>query len=240
MDKAIKTLDEHFKNHALYNKVVALSGRMHSFNLKTIEGDLSTEDTFVQENKIRNSVLKLLDLMVVEESNETVKNVDRKLGPNAIVGKVLEMLDKTKYGFKSQLKLRDTLYQSLRSRIKDDVNIEYEDFFKAHYAEMSAEEKEFHRLIRSYTKDVLNKYNRKVLELILGNDELSEAIPELIELERHLLVWLGKYERVFESSPSISLVYTGPSEGVPFPFGIESVFTDIICFLFLHLARRSR
>ena len=180
LDKAIKSLDENFKNYASYDEVVVLSSRLNSLNSKVIKGLINSENALVEENKIANSILMFLGSIEVEERDEIIKNADRKLDLISTVKKILQMLDKTKKdGFDAQVKLRNTLYHSMKRRFSNDGHRSFEEFFDAHYTEMSEEEKEFHLLIRSYTKEVLNKYNRKVLELILENEKLMEAIPEL-------------------------------------------------------------
>ncbi|MEL6629757.1 MAG: hypothetical protein AAFQ92_30075, partial [Bacteroidota bacterium] len=112
-------------------------------------------------------------------------------------------------------------YQGLKNRLSVDERLEYEDFLDRYYTHMNDEELASHQSIREFTERILNKYNRKALELILGNEELKESVPKLHELERHLLVWIGKFETAFKEQPAISLVYVGVKEKVPFPPGIE-------------------
>ena len=93
---------------------------------------------------------------------------------------------------------------------------------------MDDEDLGYHLSIRDYTHNILYKYNRKALELLFANQHIIEEIPRLKELERHLLVWLGKYESVFHSNLSISLVYVGVKEKVPFPAGIEGELEEYL------------
>jgi hypothetical protein len=148
-------------------------------------------------------------------------NVNQQLSNRELVKKLLEILKETEKGFSAQNKIRNQLYNIVKGRLGIAGYPQYEDFFTQYYPDMNSDELELHATLRYYTENILNNYNRKALELILGNEELMQAVPKLKALEKHLLVWLGKFEQLFHRFPSHGLIYAGVKEQVPFPHGIE-------------------
>jgi hypothetical protein len=61
----------------------------------------------------------------------------------------------------------------------------------------------------------------RILNLLNANPELSNKLNRLTELKNHLIVWKAKYDSVFLDDESMSLLYVGVKEKVPFPVGIE-------------------
>jgi len=228
INRAILGLVDKFRSHNLKDTVISLSARYKLLEDKKLHGIISDKDITLEENKITYSILMLLNEIERIHAEKILTNVDQTLDDRTVLKKLLEILNETHLGFISQSNIRDKLYRNIKNRLDIEETLQFEDFFHKYYPKMSQEELEYHNSIRDYTMNILNKYNRKALELILGNNPLIKKVPKLKELERHLLVWLGKYERLFKNTPSLSLVYVGvdeenpiPQKKVQFPFGIE-------------------
>ncbi|MEO0789483.1 MAG: hypothetical protein AAFY36_12510 [Bacteroidota bacterium] len=221
MSLALDHLWKNFNNSSFQDEAIIVKSRFESLQDKMIAGVLSPSDITLEENRISYSLLGLLNKIQEAGTEANLENVDRKLSSKALIEKLLEILEETYEGFQAQAEIRNQLYRKLKSRLSIEDHLEYEDFFHKYHASMNEEEVAHHESIREFTEKILNQYNRKALELILGNEELKSNIPRLHELERHLFVWIGKFETDFKAKPSISLVYVGVKEKVPFPPGIE-------------------
>lgn len=235
LEQAIKALKDQFQRHQLENDIIALSARYNLLEEKRMQGLISTEDTTVEENKMTYSILKLLNKIDELFAEATLQNVNQQLEEHSLLRKLLEILDETYQGFRAQARIRDRVYYGLKERLAIKDYLSFEDFFYKYYSKMNQEELDYHNSIREYTENVLNKYNRKALELLLGNTALHSKMPKTKQLEKHLLVWLGKFEGLFENTPSISLIYVGvdemqpiPRKSVPFPMGIEHELRGIL------------
>ena len=235
LEKALFALRDQFQKHQLKDNIIALSARYNLLEEKRMQGLISTEDTTVEENKITYSLLSLLNKMDEIYVEANLVDVNQQLDEPSLLKKLLEILEETYQGFRAQARIRDRVYYRLKERLDTKDELSFEAFFHKYYSAMNQEELDYHNSIREYTKNVLNKYNRKALELLLGNTALHSKIPKTKQLEKHLLVWLGKFERLFEDTPSISLIYVGvdemqpiPRKSVPFPMGIEHELRGIL------------
>jgi len=196
-----------------------------------IEGSVENIDFNNQEHSILDRIL----LLAIHMDENTAKlelehNIEDYGDLHKVLEKVLDLLDECFDGFKGQIIYRDELRSSISNRLnnKESMNLEYEDFFEKYYSEMNTSEIESHNKIRYYTENVINIYNRKIASILISQPKLKEEIPRLHQLERHLLVWLGKYESVFKSSSKMSLVYTGVKEGIGFPKRVETEIKDYL------------
>lgn len=221
LENAIEVSWVTYENHKFKDDVINIRSRFNKFRDDIIKGIFKIDDKNVEESKIRNSLLEFLNKIEKRHAEKSVDNVGQHLDNYALVVKLLEILDETYQGMQAQAEIRDQLYHGIRKRLDLDDTLEYEPFFENYHPDMNAEELEHHKTMRDYTKNILNVYNRKALELILGNKELKSEIPRLKKLERHLLVWLGKYENIFKKTPALNLIYVGVEENVPFPKKME-------------------
>lgn len=222
LDRAIEDLANNFFQKEFRNYITTISGRYNTLNDKIITGVLTFEEQTSEENKIRVALLTIINkIELTEQHEQRLVNVNQKLSNHAVVEKLLEILGETKKGFAAQNEIRNQLYYNMRKRLSIEEYPEYEDFFSQYYPQMDSDELELHETLRYYTENILNNYNRKALELIIGNEELINAVPKLKALEKHLLVWLGKFEHLFHKYPSYGLIYTAVKERIPFPIGIK-------------------
>ena len=150
------------------------------------------------------------------------------------VNDLLNTLETTYTTFLAQADIRDELFKMMRKRLGIFDNPQYEDFFRLYYPQMNPEERHLHDTMRGYTVHVLNEYNGHALKLLEQYPALKQQIARLGDLERHLIVWKGKYEGVFLPSPFMSLCYVGVRENVPFPSGIED---ELRSYLNSHLSK---
>jgi hypothetical protein len=127
----------------------------------------------------------------------------------------------TYQAFKAQALIRNKLHDRITKRLKVNALLEYEDFFNEYFDEMTDNERFLHATIRGYTDTVLSEYNFRILDILKFNPSLKDVLPRLKELERHLVIWRSKYQRVFKLQPSMCLVYVGVEEESGFPKGIE-------------------
>jgi TIR domain-containing protein len=132
------------------------------------------------------------------------------------------IFDTTGTMFVAQIELRDLLVAHIERRLRTRRGkMPFEAFFNRHFSKYDAEELRLHRTIRAYTESTLAEYNARALELIERHPALAAELPSSFELRRHLQVWLSKFQNVFRVTPSMSLLYVGPEERVPFPEFIE-------------------
>jgi len=141
----------------------------------------------------------------------------------AAAQKLIDDLEVAYAIFLSQCKVRNALVDAMHERDSSLELAEYEPFIAQYYAEMTPAERKLHRQIREQT-DTIEKLNRRALYYIEASREFRREIPRLEKLREHLDAWLEKYDRTFESDPSVGVLYVGVIEGKPFPPGIE---TDI-------------
>lgn len=137
-------------------------------------------------------------------------------------GEILDLLTTTWTTFVAQARIRDDLFETMRTRLRITEHLEYERFFQRYYTEMNEEELHLHKTVRAYTSNVLSEYNRRTLHIMQKHPNLLENVKLLPELKQHLIVWLAKFNGVFASTPSMCLVYVGVEEGVAFPKGVEN------------------
>jgi hypothetical protein len=137
-------------------------------------------------------------------------------------GEILDLLTTTWTTFVAQARIRNDLFETMRTRLRITEHLEYERFFQRFYSEMDEEELHLHKTVRAYTSNVLSEYNRRVLDILQEHPGLLANVKRLPDLKRHLIVWLAKFNGVFDSTPSMCLVYVGVEEEVEFPKGVEN------------------
>lgn len=130
---------------------------------------------------------------------------------------LLDVLGTTFTTVNAQSRLRDELVAKMTARLNITEQLEYEPFFERYYNDMNDHELRIHATIRAFTKDVMRDYNEQALQLAEANPGLEAHVSLLGKLKDHLRLWHAKYDRLFESSPDVCLVYVGVAEGVPFP-----------------------
>jgi hypothetical protein len=137
--------------------------------------------------------------------------------------KLLSLLRTTGTTFGAQALLRDDLVQHIQERLTLNPyeKWQYEEFFAQHYPEMDAAEKRMFSTMRSFTENILARFNKEILELIDKASNVERHIKSIPALRNHLLVWLAKFEGTFLQHPELPLLYVGVHEKVPFPSGIE-------------------
>ena len=133
------------------------------------------------------------------------------------------LLRTTRTTFEAQARLRNRLVRQISDRLvlNPREHLEYEDFFVRHFAHLDRDERRIFDIIRSFTANVLNDYNRKMLKLIEATPQLVTPIPSLMQLKNHLLLWVAKFDADFPGRPEMCLLYVGVHEGVPFPRSVE-------------------
>lgn len=135
---------------------------------------------------------------------------------------LLRTLESTLATFEAQIEVRDELAAALQARLPGTAALQYEDLFSRHHAELTPDEARLHRSMRQYTEQAMYAYNRQALDLVRAHPHLRAAVPEVAALERHLEVWMDKYQKRFMVEPQMALCYVGVHEQVPFPQGIEA------------------
>ena len=136
---------------------------------------------------------------------------------------LLSYLRTTRITFEAQSKLRDELVREMQWRlvVNPYEHYEYEKFFARYFSELNKDEKRTFDTIRAFTKDILQDYNRRMLNTIENCPGLSKHIPSITDLTIHLRLWLSKFDGVFLNSPEMCLLFVGVEEGVPFPDKVE-------------------
>ena len=136
--------------------------------------------------------------------------------------RLLDTLNSTFVTFQEQRGVRDALAAMLVDRFPGSSTLEYEDLFSRHFGDLTPAERRLHEAMRRYTVQAMAEYNKQALSLIRRNPTLSTLLPRLVDLERHLVVWMDKFSQRFLTAPHMALCYVGVHENVPFPAGIEN------------------
>ena len=205
-------------NSELKNDSILLSSQLNGIK-KRIQMRLIDYGEYAQiESRIVSAFLELLNEF---EKGVMDKNLSQTPNTKDNLKELLELLEMTYQAFTAQALIRNKLYDRMIKRLKVRDMFEYEDFFNDYYSEMTENERLLHETIRGYTDTVLSEYNFRVLDILQFNPSLKDVLPRLKELERHLVIWRSKYQRVFKLQPSMSLVYVGVEEESGFPKGIE-------------------
>jgi hypothetical protein len=141
--------------------------------------------------------------------------------PLNVVQEILDLLEITYITFVAQCRVRDKLVEMLYNRLEIQAVYQYEELFSRYYDQMNTEERHFHKSLRTYTENTLYVHNNRILELIRKNLDLEQDIPSLKLLRQHLILWISKYDGLFQTTPSMALVYVGVEEKVPFPKKVQ-------------------
>ncbi len=206
-------------NSELKNDSILLSSQLNGIK-KRIQLRLIDYGEYAQiESRIVSAFLEILNEF---EKSQLDKNPNHIPDNKDNLNELLELLDMTYQAFKAQALIRNKLHDRITKRLKVNALLEYEDFFNEYFDEMTDNERLLHATIRGYTDTVLSEYNFRILDILKFNPSLKEVLPRLKELERHLVIWRSKYQRVFKLQPSMCLVYVGVEEESGFPKGIES------------------
>ena len=228
LDSALIELSGYLDKNPWLSRLIQISRRHHSLEGDFKNGLVSFEERKGEQNKITYSLLELINDIDKDQTDAYLKKSRPPNNINSTVEELIEILSITKEAFIAQAKIRNLLVFNMVNRLEIENTLEFEVFFSTYQGAMNEEDKRLCKTIRSYTENVLSKYNQKVLNLIQDNKILKQEIPRLKELERHLIIWNSKFEGVFQQMPSMCLLYVGVEDGVPFPNGIES---DLKLFL---------
>ncbi|HFA48309.1 MAG TPA: hypothetical protein ENJ95_04740 [Bacteroidetes bacterium] len=221
LETAISEMLIYLKGSPRHSDLIIISQNYHSLQKEKTKGLLTYEQGNIQKNRIANSLLELINQLDKEATEGYLNNLEKPKNNISTIEDLLDILSVTGEAFVAQAKIRNLLVANMCSRLNIKNRLEYEVFFSTYFPKMNSEERRLHNTIRSYTENILSKYNQKALDLINENKSIKKEIPKLKDLELHLIIWMGKYSGVFQDTPSMSLVYVGVEEGVPFPRGIE-------------------
>ena len=155
-----------------------------------------------------------------QQEKEGEPEAPATMNEREILEELLDVLDLSYAGFRSQIENRNNLNDRIRSRLKIEENLPYEDVFAAYFDEMNRFEKRLHKNIRAATEYIRDK-NARSLELVIQLKVLNAKIPKLVPLRKHLDLWLHKYDNLFVKDPAMCILYTGVTEKLPFPKGVE-------------------
>ncbi|MCB0639627.1 MAG: hypothetical protein KDC54_23545 [Lewinella sp.] len=221
LDQALTELMDLGKDREWQPQVILFSSRWHALQKEVRDGLIYPQNVPVDRNRLIYSFLELLNEIDAEAASARLQALPGEESPRAVVRQLLDVLAETRRGFNGQLQVRDLLVSKLKERLDIRRHIPLEDFIEQYYEEMTEEERKLHQSMRHFTEAIIAKYNRRALELVIRHPGLREDIPQLAQLDRHLIVWLGKFEGLFQITPGMGLVYAGVKEKVPFPRGIE-------------------
>ena len=143
-----------------------------------------------------------------------------------VIVAIKDQLDLTRETFNEQVPLRDALYNSLLDRLEGVERLEFEPFFRRHFAAMNESERALFLQLRALTEGPMLRGNREILRLVESDPAVRNELPVVAALKTHLVVWLDKYRRVFVHDQAMCLLYVGVEEGVPFPFGVDEMVQE--------------
>ena len=222
VQQAIGLFLTHLEGDPNWETLRAIASRYKILVENQLKDKLSSEAYTVGYSRISNDLLELINLVDTSQVHNWMATLEIPSEEKGLAKELVWILDNTYSGFQAQARVRNLLYQQMIQRLGIEERLEYEVFFSTYYEQMDPEELRKHATIRSYTENVLSTFNTKALELIQDNANLVKALPRLKELETHLIIWMAKFKGVFQTTPSMSLVYVGVEEKIPFPRGIES------------------
>lgn len=202
-------------------QAILLSSRWRSFQKELRQGLVYADHAAVDKNRIVYGYLGLLTEIEEKLAEDYLHGLDPLAASKEAAEQLLGVLAESYRGFSEQVKVRDLLARQLKERLGPVDHVFFEDLFERHYDQMNEDERKLHASIRHFTQNVIARYNQRALELVIRHPAMKEEVPLLRALERHLLVWLGKFEGLFQITPGMSLVYAGVKERVPFPSGVE-------------------
>ena len=217
MKQAFSIATKALEKHHQYSKIALLSSQFYELDERYNLSLISYEDYSVPKNKMANGLLFMINKIIeeIEDTNTSTPNSEKEL-----FQQILKWLHRSYEGFILQIKVRDELHEMIYDRTNEVATTEYWHYFSNHHATMTAIEKILHQRIRGYTKDLIRKYNFKILEILEQHPALIAAIPDLDDLHQHLECWKSMYENEFAQNESMSLVYLRELDQ-GFPRGIE-------------------
>jgi hypothetical protein len=217
MKQAFTVATKALENHHQYSKIALLSSQFHELDERYNLSLISFEDYSIPKNKMANGFLFMINKIIEEIEDTTTTNPNSE---KELLQQILKWLHRSYEGFILQIKVRDELHEMIYDRTNDVARTEYWHYFSTHYATMTEIEKILHQRIRGYTKDLIGKYNFKILDILEQHPPLISAIPDLNYLHKHLECWKSMYENEFAHNDSMSLVYLQELDQ-GFPSGVE-------------------
>ncbi len=179
----------------------------------------SSREIDLEYNKIR---LRLFELtQELEKSAATESKEETQPGEVVFLRELLRHLEISQSTFQAQRNVQKKLLGLLKDRLPDWTYASVAEGLQDAYPSMTAQEKRLHHILRGYTKNILYKTNQDTRVLLQGNYTFFSLVEGLAYLEKHLLIWLAKFESLFEDDEAVCLIHVGPDEGVRFPVGIE-------------------
>jgi hypothetical protein len=159
----------------------------------------------------------------------------RRRERRAALVRLYSLLRATEYSFKVQNANARRLADLVTARNPANASClagGFDELFARTFANMTAEEKDLHAIVRSVTVYSLNKMNRDILDWLrldtyfkARRGKQQDLASLLSRLEIHLELWIAKYEVWIPGRPEHALVYLAAESkhGVGFPHGIEEV-----------------
>lgn len=216
LKQALELLAQSVDDEADREEIILLKSRLNNYQKRLNGGTASQEQLDLELNQIRSAILSLNRHLHAAEA--TAGKEDRSL---ELLEEIHHRIKATHNAYLAQCNIRNLLMGSLRKRFDIKEVDHYYHVFAQYFDQMTDKEMRYHRMIRGYTQNVIRENHQKTYDLIRAHPSLKTLVPRLEELERHLVVWLSKYESLFLPDESISLVYVGFEEGVKFPTGLE-------------------
>lgn len=134
-------------------------------------------------------------------------------------------LGDTRLAFVGQAQQRDALRSAMERRLApdDEPPLQHERFFAKYDDQLTGDERFQFERIRSITQGPMHDGNSRMLELLNGNPEVLQAIPQFEQLRQHLAFWMNKYDHLFVHTPSMCVLYVGVEDRTPFPSEIDGL-----------------
>ncbi|MCB1582770.1 MAG: winged helix-turn-helix domain-containing protein [Marinicella sp.] len=134
----------------------------------------------------------------------------------------------TKQAFISQINRRNELGDLLGQRFTLNKDDSWEKRFYQLYDQMNEHELFLCQQTRAYTEGPLYENNLKALNLLKNNPAISNELPQAMELMAHLTIWINKYQKVFQHSEKMCLLYVGVEDGASYPSEFDAELDDWI------------
>jgi len=183
------------------NRIVLLQARWDAYQKEEL-ADITEEHVLDKKlNKIRLHTLQFINQLTATTEQDT-----------AVLETLLDHLEITHQTFIAQTRIRKQLLKSIYLRYPDKKRRNVVNVLSELYEEMTDDEKRLHASIRGYTQNIIKKYHDQTIHLLITNQQLKKKIKALRHLEKHIIIWLSKYESTFVNNPSVALVYVSIEE----------------------------
>ncbi|MBK9962735.1 MAG: hypothetical protein IPP06_15860 [Saprospiraceae bacterium] len=179
LETALLDMLKYLEGNPKVNELIIISQNFHLFSEDKRKGVLPYEQQVLQQNRIANSLLELINQIDKENTENYFKNFTPLEETTLVLKELVDILEVTYGAFIAQAKIRNLLMCNMVNRLKIKELPQYEVFFSTYFSKMNNEELRLHNTIRSYTENVLGRYNQQALDLVKLNKKYKTGTSQI-------------------------------------------------------------